>query len=96
MIEKFKKEGSTKTKPRSERPSIFTPAEKRIIVRKVQENPKKSAPKIQMEIENEVRKACNPESVRHVLRTAGYHGRNMRKNRFMSAVNRKKRLSFAK
>lgn len=96
VIEKFKKEGSTKTRARSGRPSIFTPAEKRIIVRKVQENPKKSAPKVQMEIENQIGKSCNPETVRHVLRSAGYHGRNVRKKPFVSAVNRKKRLLFAK
>lgn len=95
-IERYNQEGNNKTKRRSGRPSTFTPSEKRIIVRKVQKDPKISAPKIQMEIENEVGKVCSTETIRKVLHTAGYHGRQIRKKPFVSPINRKKRLSFAK
>lgn len=96
IIEKYNFEGSTKNRPRSGRPKVFTSQEERIIVRKVKANPKKSAPKIQSEIEREVGKSCNPETIRRVLHNAGYHGRIIRKKPFISQVNRQKRVNFAK
>lgn len=71
VIEKFNFEGSTENKPRSGRPKIFTRHEERIIVRKVKVNPKKSAPNIQAEVEKEIGKSCNPETIRRVLHRAG-------------------------
>ncbi|GFU39471.1 transposable element Tc1 transposase [Trichonephila clavipes] len=38
----------------------------------------------------------HPETIRRVLRKAEYHGRNMRRKPFVSKVNRKKRIDFAK
>ncbi|GFW64817.1 transposable element Tc1 transposase [Trichonephila clavipes] len=40
--------------------------------------------------------SCNPKTIRRVLRKAGYHGQNMRRKPFVSKVNRKKRIDFAK
>ena len=47
-------------------------------------------------MKNNFAKSCNPETIRRVLRKAGYHGRNMRRKPFVSKVNRKKRIDFAK
>ncbi|GFV61701.1 transposable element Tc1 transposase [Trichonephila clavipes] len=62
---------------------------------KCEKNPKISAPKLTTDVKNNFAKSCNPETIR-VLRKAGYHGRNMRRKPFVSKVNRKKRIDFAK
>ena len=38
----------------------------------------------------------HPENVRRVLRAEGYNGRIARKKPYINAINRKKRLEFAK
>ncbi|GFW73055.1 transposable element Tcb2 transposase [Trichonephila clavipes] len=96
IIEKFQIEGNTLNKPRTGRPPIFTDREKRIIVGNVKKNPKISAPKLTTDVKNNFTKSCNPETIHHVLRKAGYHGRNMRRKPFVSKGNRKKRIDFAK
>ncbi|GFS91503.1 hypothetical protein TNCV_1139391 [Trichonephila clavipes] len=45
---------------------------------------------------NNFANSCNPETIRRVLRKAGYHGPNMRRKSFASKVNRQKRIDFAK
>ncbi|GFT96065.1 HTH_Tnp_Tc3_2 domain-containing protein [Trichonephila clavipes] len=94
IIEKFQAEGNTLNKPR--RPLIFMDREKRIIVGNVKKNPKISSSKLTTDVKNNFAKSCNPETIRCVLRKAGYHGQNMRRKPFVSKVNRKKRIDFAK
>ncbi|GFW98635.1 transposable element Tc1 transposase [Trichonephila clavipes] len=55
-----------------------------------------SAPKLTTDVKNNFAKSCNPETIRRVLRKAGYHGRNMQRKPFVSEVSRKKRKYFAK
>ncbi|GFW43715.1 transposable element Tcb1 transposase [Trichonephila clavipes] len=96
IIEKFQAEGNTLNKPRTGRPPIFTDRERRIIIGNVKKNPKISAPKLTTDVKINFAKSCNPETIRRVLRKAGYHGRNMRRKPLDSKVNRKKRIDFAK
>ncbi|GFW80147.1 uncharacterized protein TNCV_460551 [Trichonephila clavipes] len=96
IIEKFQAEGNTLNKPRTGRLPIFPERERRIIVRNVIKNPKISAPKWTTDVKNNFAELCNPETIHRVLRKAGYHGRNMRRKPFVSKVNRKKRIDFAK
>ena len=96
IITKFQITGNTKNKIRTGRPSIFTEKESRMIVRKVKNNPKISAPILKTDIENAVGKTCHPETIRRLLRKAGYHGRSIRKKPYVSKVNRQKRVDFAK
>ncbi|GFR04575.1 transposable element Tc1 transposase [Trichonephila clavata] len=96
-IEKFQAEGNTLNKPRTGRPPIFPDRERRIIVGNVGgKNPKISPPKLTADVKNNIEKSCNPETIRRVLRKAGYHGRNMRRKPFVSKVNRKKENRFCK
>ncbi|GFX92300.1 transposable element Tc1 transposase [Trichonephila clavipes] len=55
-----------------------------------------SAPKLTTDVKNNFAKPCNLETIRRVLRKAGYHGRNMRRKPFVSKVNRKKSIGYAK
>lgn len=96
IIEKYRTQGNTENKQRSERPSKLTEVKKRLIVRKVKKNPMISAPKVQSEITRETGKSCDPQTIRRVLYSAGFHGRNMRKKPFVNKVNRQKRIKFAK
>ncbi|GFX67595.1 transposable element Tc1 transposase [Trichonephila clavipes] len=96
IIKKFLAEGNSLNKPRTGRPPIFTHRERRMIVGNVKKNPKISATKLATDVKNNFAKTCNPETIRRVLRKAGYHGRNMRGKPFVSKVKRKKRIYFAK
>lgn len=88
--------GMLKSKARSGRPKILTDAAKRLLVRKVKRNPMISAPKIADELRNDLQIALCDQTVRNVLRENNYHGRTDRRKPFISKVNRKKRLLFAK
>ena len=75
---------------------MFDANKRRMLTSKMQVNPKKSAPKVSTEIENETGKTCNPQTIRRVLYDASYHSRNVRKKPFISNTNRQKRLKFVK
>ena len=62
----------------------------------VKNNPRISAPKLTSDMWERFGKKVNPETVRNVIRKAGYNGRAARKKPYISEVNRRKRLQFAK
>jgi Transposase len=68
----------------------------RLIVNKIRKNPKVSVPKIQPEVESVAGRSISQETIRNVLRPYGYYGRMAKKKPYISVVNRKKRLEFAK
>ena len=55
-----------------------------------------SAPKVAADLQALYGVIVNPETIRRVIRSAGYHGRVARKKFFVSEKNRKLRLAFAK
>jgi len=95
IVDRFCKNKSLKNLPRSGRPPALSQNDERFIVRQIKKNPKMSAPKITGELKmrgNTVSEA----TIRTALRENGYHGRIPRKKPWISAVNRQKRLEFAK
>lgn len=81
---------------RTGRPRTFSDTEKRDILREVQKYPKKSAPNLAGEVANNTGKNVSVQTLRNVLYESKYYGRAARKKPFISEVNRKNRLDFAK
>lgn len=96
ILLRFNKEQRIENIPRTGRPRKLTPREERNIVRKVKKNPKVSAPTLTAAYHAETNKQVNPETVRRVLRRAGYNGRIARRKPYINERNRKKRLLFAR
>lgn len=96
VVKKFEMTGSVNTLPRSGRPKILNSRDRRNIIRKVNENPRISAPKLAVDVELEIGKIVHPENIRRILRKSGLNGRIPRKKPFISLENRRKRLEFAK
>lgn len=82
--------------PQTGRPSLLCTREKSKIIRKVKKNPRLSAPKLVSELLGESSKNVSAETVRRVLRQAGYNGRVARKKPFINEKNRNKRKTFAR
>ncbi len=76
-------------------PQKLNEREKRLIVRKVKQNPQLSAPKLTVEIANECHKCVNLETVRCVLRKEGLNRRVAHKKPYVNERNRRRRLEFA-
>ncbi|KAJ4440904.1 hypothetical protein ANN_10751 [Periplaneta americana] len=66
------------------------------IVSTVRRNPRLSAPKLTSDVNATLRQPVSTETIRRTLRRAGYHGRVARKKSWITEVNRRKRLDFAK
>ena len=87
--------GNVLNKYRCGRPRKLNDRDARTIVRKVKKNPKISAPKLANQIATASGKKVHPETVRRILRSAGYNGRVSRRKPFISSTNKQKRLDFA-
>ncbi|GFU68728.1 transposable element Tc1 transposase [Trichonephila clavipes] len=68
----------------------------RRVIHQVKIDPKISAPKIAASTSNTLGRSVSAETVRRVLRKAGYNGRVARKKPLIGKRNRVKRLKFAK
>lgn len=95
-IQRYRETGGLQTKKRTGRKKILTPREEIKLVRKVQRNPFLSAPKLAAQIVQESGKTLHPSTVRKIINKNGLHGRIPRKKPYISKVNRKKRLAFAR
>lgn len=96
ILKKKKETGVVDNKPRSGRPRKLTMRERRRVVKNALKNPKVSATMLAANIESVSGKVVTPQTVRNVLHDAGIKGRRPRKKPYISEVNRKKRLEFAK
>lgn len=96
ILKRYKQENRIDLNHSPGRPKRFSTHEERAIVRKVKADPLLSAPKIVSEVMQEWNKKVGSETVRRVLRKAGLNGRVARKKPFVSKVNKKKRLQFAR
>lgn len=96
IVNRYKNENRIESLPQSGRPKIISEREKRVIIRKVKKNPRLSAPILTAELREESGKNISPQTVRRVLKEAGYNGRVAIKKPYISETNRKKRLTFAK
>ncbi|XP_035213156.1 uncharacterized protein LOC118187082 [Stegodyphus dumicola] len=96
IIQKFRKDGTLENQAERGRKKILSSAAERRIVHKVRIDPTISAPKIAASTSETVGKSVSAETVRRILRRAGYNGRKALKKLFISKINRAKRLKFAK
>lgn len=96
IIKRYEEEGRIINKAGRGRKKILNSSEERFVVREVKENPKISAPKINTSLKNFSEKEVSDETVRRVLRKNGYNGRVARRKPYVSEINRKKRVEFAK
>ncbi|GBM81729.1 hypothetical protein AVEN_113949-1 [Araneus ventricosus] len=71
-------------------------SEKRKILKKIKINPKVSEVKLAAETSQIIGRSVSAETVRNVIRQAGYKSRAARKKPFISLQNQKKHLEFAK
>lgn len=78
------------------RKKILSETDERYILREIKINPKQSVPKLKEEVSKRINRPISVETVRRVLRKENYNGRIARKKPFISHVNKKKRLEFAK
>lgn len=96
IVLKAKKTGSVENLPRSGRPKKTTTREDNTIVREVKKNRRISSAQLANELREGLKVSISESTVRRRIRSAGFKGRIARKKPFISQVNRKKRLTFAK
>lgn len=95
IISRFKKD-QIETKARSGRPKILNDNDERAIMRMVVADPRISAPKLSTIMSTSYNKNVCAQTIRQTIKNHGLNGRIARKKPFVSEVNRKKRLIFAK
>ena len=96
IVNRYKNEDRIESLPQSGRRKIINEREKRKIIRKVKENPRLSASTLAAEFREESGKNVSTQTVRRLLKEDGYNGRVAIKKPYISEINRKKRLTFAK
>ncbi|GFX50160.1 transposable element Tc1 transposase [Trichonephila clavipes] len=96
VINNYTSSKSVISKPRSGRPSKLTLREKRYVFKSIRLNPRLSASQVANDIRESFKKhfMCE-DTIRKILKKAGYHGRVAHKKPHISAVNRENRLDFA-
>ncbi|GFV83996.1 transposable element Tc1 transposase [Trichonephila clavipes] len=96
ILQKFKKTGMLANNEGKGRKKIMNSITERRVIHQVKIDPKISAPKIAASTSNTLGRSVSAETVRRVLRKAGYNGRVARKKPLIGKRNRVKRLKFAK
>ncbi|GBL65606.1 hypothetical protein AVEN_220932-1, partial [Araneus ventricosus] len=96
VLKRFKEENWIENKVRKGRPAKLTKRYQRFIIRKFVKDPCLSALKVSTEFNEKCSTSISPETVRRLLRAAGLNERYARRKFFVSAKNRKLRLSFTK
>ncbi|GFT08772.1 transposable element Tcb1 transposase [Trichonephila clavipes] len=96
IIGRFKSDGLIENKSGRGRKSILSYVAKRKILKDIKIDPKLSAVKLAAETSRIMGRNVSAETVRNVIRHAGYSSRVARKKPFISLQNQKKRLEFAK
>ncbi|GFT08590.1 transposable element Tc1 transposase [Trichonephila clavipes] len=96
FLQKFKNTGMLANNEGRGRKKIMNSITERRVIHQVKIDPKISAPKIAASTSNTLGRSVSAETVRRVLRKAGYNGRVARKKPLIGKRNRVKRLKFAK
>ncbi|GFS96260.1 transposable element Tcb2 transposase [Trichonephila clavipes] len=96
ILQKFKKTGMLANNEGRGRKKIMNSITERRVIHQVKIDPKISAPKMVASTSNTLGRSVSAETVRRVLRKAGYNGRVARKKPLIGKRNRVKRLKFAK
>lgn len=96
VLSKYRQTKSVDNRCRSGRPAKLETRHKRAVLRYIRQNPKMSAPKLAAMLERDYGINVVAQTIRNIIKTAGYNGRVSRKKPYVSKVNRQKRLAFAK
>ncbi|GFV05056.1 transposable element Tc1 transposase [Trichonephila clavipes] len=96
IIGRFKSDGLIENKSGRGRKSILSDVAKRKVLKDIKIDPKLSVVKLAAETSRIIGRCVSAETVRNVIRHAGYSSRVARKKPFISLQNQKKRLEFAK
>lgn len=95
IILRYKNEDRLEPIKQTGRPKLLTERDNRLIMRKVKEDPKISAPKLQIYLEQYAKKKVSLQTIRRCIHNHGFFGRIARKKPWVSNKNRKMRLDFA-
>ncbi|DAZ94468.1 TPA: hypothetical protein N0F65_003505 [Lagenidium giganteum] len=96
IIVKYKKHGFIADLPRPGRPPLADRRPQSLVVREVLRSRKISSAALAQMLHEHHQITVSEETVRQILHHAGLHGRAARKKSYISAVNKKKRLDYAK
>lgn len=96
IINRYNETDSFEDRKRTGRPQKLKSHQKRAILRTIVTEPKTSAPKLAGMIDTDYNVKVVPQTIRNVIRNAGYKGCVARKKPFISQINKRKRLDFAK
>lgn len=96
IINRYKRSKTVLNTPGRGRKQTFTDREKRSIVNIVKVNPRISGNAIVNATEIATRKKTSRTSIRRILKSQGFANFRAKKKPFVSKINRKKRLEFAK
>ncbi|GFS91820.1 transposable element Tcb1 transposase [Trichonephila clavipes] len=96
IIGRFKSDGLIENKSGRGRKSILSDVAKRKVLKDIKIDPKLSVVKLAAETSRIMCRSVSAETVRNVIRHAGYSSRVARKKPFISLQNQKKRLEFTK
>ncbi|GFW97784.1 HTH_Tnp_Tc3_2 domain-containing protein [Trichonephila clavipes] len=96
IIGRFKSDGLIENKNGRGRKNILSDVSKRKVLKVMKIDPKLSAVKLASETSRIMGRSVSAETVRNVIRHAGYSSRVDRRKPFISLQNQKKHLEFAK
>ncbi|GFT84625.1 HTH_Tnp_Tc3_2 domain-containing protein [Trichonephila clavipes] len=96
IIGRFKSDGLIENKSGRGRKSILSDVAKRKVLKDINIDPKLSVVKLAAETSRIMGRSISAETVRNVIRHAGYSSRVARKKLFIRLQNQKKRLEFTK
>ncbi|GFT18178.1 HTH_Tnp_Tc3_2 domain-containing protein [Trichonephila clavipes] len=96
IIGRFKSDELIENKSGRGRKSILSDVAKRKVLKDIKIDPKLSAVKLAAETSRIMGRSVSAETVRNMIRHAGYSSRVARKKPFISLQNQKKCLEFAK
>ncbi|GFV81217.1 calpain-A [Trichonephila clavipes] len=96
IIGRFKSDGLIENKSGRGNKSILSDVAKRKVLKDIKIDPKLSAVKLAAETSRIMGRSVSAETVRNVIRHAGYSSRVARKKPFISLQNQKKHLEFVK
>ncbi|GFU88664.1 HTH_Tnp_Tc3_2 domain-containing protein [Trichonephila clavipes] len=96
IIGRFKSDGLIENKSGRVSKSILSDVAKRKVLKDIKIDPKPSAVKLAVETSRIMGRSVSAETVRNVIRHAGYSSRVARKKPFIILQNQKKHLEFAK
>lgn len=96
IIKRYGEQGFVANNPRSGRPTALSPREIRFFVKRADQNPRDSAPKLNDSLLRHTGATVSDVTIRRTLNKAGLHGRTARNKPFINKTNKKKRLQFAK